>query len=158
MQLPLSRIEISNFMEISIYTIEMAWRDGRLQKSLFADGRNNYYLAQSTIFDAIEFRLSYAGGPYQISREHSAIWVSYLCEVSELSSWQSMTPKDRQSQLLGAAIEDGLCQTNDTMAHAIVESMVSWQEQLLLTCYLNDYREKSSQATDLSVKPPYFAQ
>lgn len=138
MHLPLSRKEIADFLERSIYSVELAWWDGRLQKTLFAEDRLSHCLAQSTIFDVIEFRLNYGQNRHPISREHSAIWVSYLCELSELETWPQMSVEDRKSYVLRYAIDDGLCSSFDSQVTDIAFQIVEWQDCLLRMCISND--------------------
>jgi len=140
MHIPVSRREISQFTQLSIYSVGQAWFDGRLQRSIFLDGRLSSELAHSSIFDVVEFLLFRSEVVAPIAKDHCAMWVCYLCELSELDSWTDFPIPSRRMRVFQCAVEDGLCLEHDQKAHQIAKEIVGWQEDLLQLCLENDAR------------------
>lgn len=138
MHIALSRKEIAQFLKLSIYSVEKAWHNGSLRRTYQVDCRQISTLSHSTIFDVIEYRLHNNGNAVAINREDSAMWVSYLCELSEGDDWEDLSISKRSNRLLNYAFDDGLCLIDDDFAKHVASVVVLWQEYLLKLSLKND--------------------
>ncbi|MEM9576169.1 MAG: hypothetical protein AAF999_04045 [Pseudomonadota bacterium] len=138
----MSREEIACFLGVTTQRVEEAWRRNDLQRTLFREERKVAALAHSTVFDIIEFALAHGFLPVKLSREHAALWVTYLCEASEWPNWAKWGTSERAAQLLAAAMHDGVCGQDTEEEAKIALTIILTQIGLLQVCASNDGSQK----------------
>ena len=76
--------------------------------------------------------------PVKVSREHAALWVTYICEAAEWDVWEEWDIHERASQILAFAMDEGLCNPcTETDARAAMTVVVT-QLTLIDLCLQND--------------------
>lgn len=140
MHIPMSRTEIANFLEQTPDDVERAWSSNALQRTVYHEERLSHDLAQSSIFDVLEYALAHGTFPMQLSKEHTSLWILYLCEAAAWEDWADWSVSERAAQLFSFAISEGLCDGREENAKVALTLVVA-QIGLLSTCLQNDERE-----------------
>lgn len=139
---PMSREEIAQFLEVSEKEIEVYWQQNQLRRTVYNSARLNSSLAQSSTFDVIELGLVTGALEAQLSKEHAALWVTYLCEACESSTWEAADVEERTLAVFAIACDEGLCVSQDQNAMRIALTMILSLSALVDICVTNDAEDQ----------------
>lgn len=138
MHVPMSRSEIAMFLETTQQNVEQAWQSNALKRTVFHEERLTTELAQSSIFDVLEYALAHDALPVRLSKHEAAMWVLCLCEACEWEDWSDWQVAERASQLMAFAADEGIAPVDAQLSAKIAMTVIVTQGSLLGICLRND--------------------
>lgn len=109
MTCPLSRKEISKFLQVDERLVEGLWRSGKLKRSIENEHRPTHDLRHSDSYDLLEYLLVFDRLPTRLSRCTAELWVEKLTEVLDLKEFKTASTSEIALTLSRNAIHDRLC-------------------------------------------------
>ncbi|MEP6018717.1 MAG: hypothetical protein ABJ251_09555 [Paracoccaceae bacterium] len=108
MHLPMSTLEIAQFLKISVWAVEGLMKSQGLSRTIACPYRPLEALNWSSVYDALECSLSFGTLSVTLSREAAALWLCVLAELDESEDFATAMLNEQTNILAETALADGL--------------------------------------------------